>query len=142
MSRTDTSRLWISDNQWFALLERLGNPDASYPGPETRSDDRGRVPLSCRCIMRLEADPGQKTGTYLIRARNISEGGIGFVHDQPLPAGARCTIALQLPDGEGRIIAGHVVWCREFLQLDLATATFEVGVSFDEDSDLTQLKSA
>jgi len=133
-------RVWLSDQQWMSILERIERQARTPDEPETLArigeDERRepadpRRPLSARCLIRVGSH-GDEAGTYLVRTRNISAGGLGFVHNQDMRTGTRCTIALQLHDGKGMIVSGRVAWCREILQLEVDEATFEIGVQFDQ----------
>jgi hypothetical protein len=79
-----------------------------------------------RCLLRL-GYPGQSPGTFVVRSRNISTGGLGFVHNAYVEAGTHCAVALQSADGYGMIASGRIAWCR---RIDMEA--FDVGVSFDE----------
>ena len=135
------TRVWLSDQQWMAILERIERQSRSgnavrailpHEDPsERRGDGMDRQPLSAKCMIRI-GSPGHEAGTYLVRTRNISSGGLGFVCQHAFDPGTRCTVALQLSDGMGRIIAGKIAWCREVMQLEVEQAMFEVGVTFDQ----------
>lgn len=142
--RQETSRLWMSEEQWSTLLARIERASIQRPhaGPDRRGDDRQRYPVNFRCILRLEGSEKRGAGTFLVRTRNISRGGLGFVHHQTLVAGTRCTVALQGEDGQGRIMAGRVVWCQEVMQLEVETPLFQVGVQFDQPIDLEPLMTS
>ena len=136
--REDALRVWLSDQQWMSILERIERQSredrpvdfASAAAGERRQTDDPRQPITARCLIRVGAH-GEEAGTFLVRTRNISSGGLGFVHHHDLPPGARCTVALQLDDGQGMILSGRVAWCREVLQLEVEEAAFEIGVQFD-----------
>jgi len=107
----DTTRLWVSDQQWLAILKHVqrGNP---VDFDETERECRRmhtRGTFECRCLLRLSG----LAGTYIVRSRDISAGGLRFVHGQPLNPSTRCTIALQSDAGPGRILSAVVAWCNE-----------------------------
>ena len=128
--QTDTTRLWVSDQQWLAILERVqrGQP-ALEQGP--LDDDcrrlHARQAFECRCLLRLSA----QAGTFIVRTRDISSGGLRFVHGQPLRPSTRCTIALQSDAGPGRILSAVVAWCKEIEFFDPDVEAYEIGVKFD-----------
>jgi hypothetical protein len=130
-------RVWLSDQQWMSILERIER-QAQCDGQWVNVDEGGdrrdpqdpRQPISARCIIRVGAH-GEEAGTYIVRTRNISAGGLGFVHYHSLRTGTRCTIALQTDAGQGMIVAGRIAWCREVMQLEVEDATYEIGVQFD-----------
>ncbi|MEM7624289.1 MAG: PilZ domain-containing protein [Planctomycetota bacterium] len=143
----DTARLWVSDQQWLAILQRVehGRPDgeaddlAGGASDATGDREHARHALSFRCVIRL-APPEQADadhGTYLVHTRNISSGGLGFVHDHELHAGTRCTVALQPPRGRGMILSARVAWCREIGRVAEEALTYDVGVQFDRPIDIS-----
>ncbi len=131
-------RVWLSDQQWMAILERIERQAQTGEGrwldEEAEGDRRDRQdprrPLTARCIIRVGTH-GHEAGTYIVRTRNISTGGLGFVHHHDLRTGTRCTVALQTDAGQGMIVAGRIAWCREVMQLEVEDATYEIGVQFD-----------
>ena len=142
--RRETARLWMSEQQWLSLLTRVRQgvaPARSVGGLSGATGDRrhARHAPDFMCLIRLgPAGPeGTFQGTYQVSTRNISSGGIGFVHDRPLTRGTRATVALQPPAGPGLVLSGRVAWCRE---LDDATADgqplHQVGVQFDQPVDI------
>ena len=131
---TDTTRLWVSDQQWLAILERVqrGQPALdSTIGQENRRL-HPRKTYECRCLLRLNS----AAGTFIVRSRDISSGGLRFVHGQPLRASTRCTIALQSENGPGRILSAVVAWCKEIEFFDPDVEAWEVGIKFDDPIDI------
>ncbi|MEM6256859.1 MAG: PilZ domain-containing protein [Planctomycetota bacterium] len=131
---TDTTRLWVSDQQWLAILERVqrGQPAINA---STDSDCRrlhARETFECRCLLRLNS----AAGTFIVRSQDISSGGLRFVHGQPLRASTRCTIALQSDNGPGRILSAVVAWCKEIEFFDPEVEAWEVGIKFDDPIDI------
>ena len=143
----DTARLWLSDQQWLAVLQRVENGQAEPPAEDlaggasgaTGDREHARHALSFRCVIRL-APPEQEDadhGTYLVHTRNISSGGLGFVHDHELHTGTRCTVALQPPHGRGMVLAARVAWCRAISRVAEETLMYDVGVQFDRPIDIS-----
>ncbi len=127
----DTLRLWISDQQWITILEHIEQTSMDYEGLERRESGSDRHNRSFRCLLRLEAS-GDKPGIYLVRTRNISDGGIGFLHGLPIPTHTRCTVAMQADNGQGMIVSGRVAWCRQIsLEDDTQPPAYEIGIQFD-----------
>jgi hypothetical protein len=154
----DTARLWLSDRQWMSILRQVETGDAqtdpATPAPgdhvsggasdATGHRDHARHALSFRCVIRL-APPQRRNddhGTYLVHSRNISAGGLGFVHNHPLHPGTRCTVALQPMHGKGMILAARVAWCREVDRPAEDTLGFDVGVQFDRPIDISVFVTA
>ncbi|MEM9882346.1 MAG: PilZ domain-containing protein [Planctomycetota bacterium] len=144
----ETARLWVSDRQWLAMLRAVKN-DAGPPAEglarggsdATGNRARPRHAASFRGVIRLAPPerPGDDHGTYLVHSRNISAGGMGFVHDRPLRVGTRCTVALRPAEGRGLILAARVAWCRpvdEPAGDHHPEHAHDVGVQFDQPIDL------
>lgn len=128
--QTDTTRLWVSDQQWLAILERVQRGQPALEQSDMDDDCRRihtRKTFECRCLLRLSA----QAGTFIVRTRDISSGGLRFVHGQPLRPSTRCTIALQSESGPGRILSAVVAWCKEIEIFDPDIDAFELGLKFD-----------
>ncbi len=133
-------RLWLSDQQWMAVLSRLESQaspaDRPEPDGDRRDPDRPRYPLHLRTMLRV-LQPNGDRGTYLVALRNVSVGGLGFLSPEPLERGTRCTLALApYPHGHsgGQIVAGRVVWHRPVD--DLPFRAFEIGLQCEQPIDL------
>lgn len=132
-NRVDSTRLFVSDQQWLAILERVQRGQDMLPVQE--HDCRRLHPrqaYACRCLLRLS----DSAGTYIVRSRDISAGGLRFVHGQRLRPSTRCTIALQPEAGLGKIIAAVVAWCNPIEFLDEDIEAYEIGVKFDQSIDV------
>lgn len=152
----DTARLWVSDQQWLAILDRvergpsdeeLRRQSVDYAGGESDASghrEHARHAVNFRCMIRLA--PPQQTqddhGTYVVHSRNISTGGLGFVHDQELHPGTRCTVALQSSEGKGLIVSARVAWCRGISRIAEDVTTYDVGVHFDRPIDVSGFVAA
>lgn len=137
-AQTDTTRLWVSDQQWLAILEKVqrGGP-AEVAGADCRRLYE-RTDHACRCMLRL----GDAAGTFVVRTRDVSAGGLRFVHGHALRAGTRCTIVLQ-PDGAmGKILSAVVAWCSEIEYFDEDIEGYEIGVKFDQPIDVRKMLGA
>lgn len=143
---SDTARLWLSENQWLCILKQvergpLTDADLDLAGGEsdaTGHRQHARLAASFRCLIRLTPPTAHTTtnhhadhGTYLVHSRNISTGGLGFVHHHQLHPGTRCTVALQPHVGPGLIVPARVAWCRDIPRLAEDVTTHDVGVQFD-----------
>ena len=142
---SDTARLWLSEQQWMGLLTRVrtGNAREDRPGGlsgATGDREHARHAPDFLCLIRLGgggASSSGERGTYQVSTRNISAGGIGFVHDRELERGIRATVALQPREGPGLILSARVAWCRPLPETaGDAETLFQVGVQFDQPVDV------
>lgn len=129
-----TMRLWMSDQQWLSLISRIQHSRTPH-GVQRRREPR--VPVKLHCIIRI-TQRGAGSATYTVRTRNISSGGIGFIHDKPMMIGAMCTVALESADQGGRVVCGRVAWCRP---IPSAGGPCEVGLQFDQPIDIGPIVS-
>lgn len=142
---SDTARLWLSEQQWMGLLTRVrrGVARADQPGGlsgATGDREHARHAPDFFCLVRLGSggpSASGERGTYQVSTRNISAGGVGFIHDRALERGMRATVALQPRVGQGLILSARVAWCRPLPQgADDEIALFQVGVQFDQPVDV------
>jgi len=137
-STVDSTRVWVSDQQWLAVLERVQRgQDIEVPATDCRRL-HVRQSYTCRCLLRL----ADAAGTYAVRSRDLSEGGLRFVHGHPLRPGMRCTVVLQPEQGLGRILSAVVAWCNEIEFYDEDLEAYEIGVKFDDPLDTRSFVSA
>jgi len=137
--RDDTVRLWLSQRQWMTVLQRI---EQDTQAPDFADDDcqrsSPRLPAHehARCMIRL-GHPSPTHGTYLVKLRNISATGIGFLSAEPFEPKTRCTVALQDAQGHGLVCAASVVWSR---QVDEGLQS--VGIRFDQAIDAQRFHDA
>ena len=140
----DTMRIWVSDAQWHQMLERITEASTESLGsyaerktPASGARSHARIAGDFRCMIRLAGvngrDHDDAQGTFVVRTRNVGEGGIGFVHGSHVRPGAQCTAVLEPDDGSGLgwVLNGRVVWCRGLDVTDSEPELFNVGVQFD-----------
>ncbi|MBI1335561.1 MAG: hypothetical protein GC164_01210 [Phycisphaera sp.] len=89
-SRPDTRP--ITDAQWQAMLLKP-TPVTTAVTNERRGESRARHHGIARVFLELSGKDGSH-GRYLVRCRDISPTGIGFVHHQGAQAGTRCEVHL------------------------------------------------
>lgn len=70
----------------------------------------------------------------IVRCRNISIGGLGFLHGAYVHPGTRVVLTLVSANKQGYRINGTIIRCRH-----LTKTVHEVGVAFDETIDLESM---
>ncbi len=103
---------WASRNQRFIELRR----DARY---RYAVNDGIRVQLD------------DQSGGFIVRPRNISAGGLSFLHGSFLYPGAHCRIALRALDGDQVEVGARLARCR-----CVRGRIHEVAAVFDERIDI------
>lgn len=77
--------------------------------------------------------PSGGVGRFLVSTRNLSCGGLSFIHGGFLHLGTNCRIVLPRLDGRETVVLGRVVSCRH-----IAQRIHEVGVTFYEKIDVSE----
>lgn len=89
-----------------------------------------RFDLGGASIILIVQNQDGSRGVYIASARNISAGGIGFLHGEFLLAGSDCFVVLTPRNGAKATIRGTVRHCR------LAEpGAYDVGVQFSQEID-------
>jgi len=112
------------------LLDRL---DGKVEGSAVqRADRRSERRVDPRWAYRLPEITlrvehlGGGVSHLLVCGRNLSSGGLGFLHGGYLHPGSTCQFQLMNTDGMSEVLNGHVVSCRH-----VDGVVHEVGVQFD-----------
>ncbi len=120
--------LRLSDSQRQSLLAFLNSRRTAMPGPGQRGDER--VDFAVKGLMIQMRHPGGSSINYVVRPRNLSASGVGFLHGSFCYTGTPVELSLRSIDGERTAIYGHVVRCNHLQGL-----VHEVGVKFQEPID-------
>lgn len=124
----DTLRLPAEE---FRQLISSGHPASSRPNG--RREDRRRYQPPQGIVLEVE-HPGGSRARLLVRPRNISRGGVGFLHGGFLHDRSPCRVYLWLSDGGVFRVAAHVAHCRH-----VSGKIHEVGLKFATSVDLSRL---
>lgn len=120
--------LQLSEQQWgnlIAVMEAGKGP--TVPATRDRRDlDTVRYPFVRRAALRI-SHPGGTVTTHLVRTRNLSTGGVGFIHGAFLYPQTTCHVALQTRHGESVALSGQVGWCRH-----VSGKSHEIGVRLNQ----------
>jgi len=100
--------LRISDAEAQAVLRELDSAQPTLPGGDGRRHRRYAYHVPGGVGLQI---PGVSQ-TYLVRPRNLSRGGIAFLHGLYLYRGTACALVLRSLDGERVIVRGVVQQCR------------------------------
>ncbi len=127
----DAAHVWLSEQQWQSILEQVERQcqDVKLKGENQRCSPRLPAPDEAHCLVSMN-DPGLNNRTYLVKLRNISATGVGFLTTEIFESGARCTVAIKNGEGSGLMSAAQVVWHQP-----VGEELYEVGVRFDKPTD-------
>ncbi len=84
----------------------------------------------------IEARIDQPAGSTLrcrVKPRNLSSGGICFLHSNYVHSGTACMILLKTLKGEKVLVPGTIAWCKH-----ARGVVHDVGVKFDDEIDVGQ----
>ncbi len=126
----------ISLEKMHALLSDLRRRSGRQVERDQRQFPRYRFEEPMKLVAQVQHSGGT-VGHYLAQARNLSSGGIGFLHGNRLPAGTRCNIVLLQHDGEVVSIPGRVRHCTL-----VHDTIHEVGIEFDQPIELDSILGA
>src|SRR5262245_34695363 len=124
----------ISEEQWAALA---AVPDAGvlHIGQERRSQPRAEHRVVAQVFLGL-SNKGSKE-RYLIRTRDLSQNGIGFVHSKPVQLGERCEISLLTSDNRLLHRSGVVAACTP-----QGRSLYSVGIKLDKPLPAKEVEAA
>ncbi len=120
--------LHLTEAQWKALAERLNDTEPYQMG--RRRHER----LSYRKLIQIAVAiqlPNGQWAAYAVRSRNISEGGIGFIHGMFVHTGTACRVILKTSDGDTVCVEGVVKCC-----VLLTGNAHHIGVQFNQEIDI------
>lgn len=121
--------LHLSEREQQAILKHMA-ARPGHPENEMRRWTRHDYHLAIGLIATLK-HPGGTIITYLVRPRDLSSGGISFLHGAFVYPQTQCRFTLRGMDGLSMPVEGEVVRCRH-----VRGRIHEVGVRFNEPVDL------
>ena len=122
------NHLRLKPDERSKLLCRLDDAPTGRVGRDRRRYKRWEFRLSDIAV--LVQHPGGGVGRYLVCARNISAGGVSFIHGGYIHPGSECKIVLPRRDGAPLPVNGEIVYCRH-----VEGSYHEVGVRFTQEVD-------
>lgn len=114
----------ITAAQWAAMAAELAQPP-EHSGAERRSEPRTSKRQIAHIFIKL-GGWGKPTLRFLVRTKDISRFGLGFVHCEAANKGSRCRVSLVATDGKLVEVRGSIASCNK--QDD---GFYSVGVRFD-----------
>ncbi len=134
---TAIDRLRMSDSDRRKLLDLIERKAIIEAAKQTNPSDKNSDRRSIRVrvdMPNIHVDITQPSGSHAkfsVIPRNLSAGGMSFVHGQYLHQGTRCSITLPTLDGEQIYLNANAILCRH-----ITGVIHEIGVQFDETIDL------
>ncbi len=123
----------LSQRELAAVLEEIESLGGGEAVAQLRCEPR--VPLADAAPMLIRVShPGGSTVELVVKARNLSSMGIGFIIGSFLYAGTTVTVYLARRDGQPQAVPGRVVRC-----VHIRGLVHDVGVRFDKAIDLSQI---
>ncbi|MDX2116758.1 MAG: PilZ domain-containing protein [Planctomycetota bacterium] len=121
--------LRLNEQERRAALETIERRALSEPGRLSRREPRHRL----LDVDRLTVDigTGSSVCTALVVPRDVSDGGLSFLHGVFIYSGTHILIQLKTRDGEQMLVPGKVVRCTH-----VVGRVHEVGVKFDRPIDV------
>ncbi|MEO1129696.1 MAG: PilZ domain-containing protein [Planctomycetota bacterium] len=110
------------------LLEKMAAGNRPIENSRRR---QSRVAYRVADVAMAITHPGGTRGHYLVHCRNLSSGGMSFLHGGFLHIGAQCCIVLHTRGGDLKALMGTIRSCRL-----ITGQVHEVGVEFVERIDL------
>ena len=114
----------IEDNRVAAILDRLDAVDQGAK-KNRRGSERQRYRAE-QCVVHVQQPGANNSTPYVVATRNISAGGLSFLHGTFVHQGSECVLQLTKTDGAWQNVAGVVTYSR-YAEAGL----HEVGVRFD-----------
>ena len=119
--------LQMSEDDWSHLIADVEAARGPAVAPTMDRRDLDMVRHAYTRQFALRVTHGEAPATlHVVRARNLSAGGLGFFHGCFLYTGTPCHVALQTVHGEKVALPAKVSWCRH-----VRGQTHEIGVRFD-----------
>jgi hypothetical protein len=122
----------LTSEQISELMQDLDNA-ASASGNEQSCRLHERFPCRADAVIVKIEPHGLPSKQFVVPIRNISEGGVAFLHNTMLHQGTHCTIYVLLEKGRSFKTTGRVVRCRY-----LHGMIHEVGLKFDVEEPLVR----
>jgi len=128
--------LRLSERQQRALLAYL---DAQAGDTLDLDDQRidQRFDFSSSAVLVRIGQPGGTSGTFIVRPRNLSRTGMGFLHGGFCYPGSPCEVLLPTCDDARAVLSGRIIRCRH-----VRANVHELGLQFAQPIELGRFVQA
>lgn len=118
----------LTAEDWQKALEVAKNRRINgKPDQDRRDAKQSRHQTVRRCLLRV--DRGETApGIYMVRSRDISDGGMSLVHGGPVKPDTVCCVIIETEEGLSTAIGGVIAWCNPID--NTMPLAFELGVHF------------
>ncbi len=124
----NTLQQTLTAEDWHKALEAANIQRANGKPEEDRRDPkRQRHQTIRRCLLRVDRG-NTAPGIYVVRSRDISDGGISLIHGGPAKPESACCVIIETKEGLNLAIGGIVAWCNPIN--DTMPPAFELGIRF------------
>lgn len=132
----NTLRHSLSVEEWTQALETARSQRGQSPehfGEEQRSANQPRHQAVRRCLLRIDRGEDASPDIYLVRTRDISDGGARLLHGGAIEPDTICCIIIESNTGRSTAAGGAIAWCNPVK--GSSTPAFELGIRFYEPID-------
>ncbi len=135
----NTLRHSLSIEEWSQALQTVKTQHGQANSGHNTNDEHDqratgqpRHPAVRRCLLRV--DRGESApGIYIVRSRDISDGGIRIIHGGTLKPDTICCVIIESTTGQSIAVGGTIAWCNPVKGMD--TPAYELGIRFYETID-------
>ncbi len=118
----------LTIDQWQQALESAKRYRSELSFYEDRRDpSQTRHDTVRRCLLRVDRGDAAP-GLYVVRSRDISDGGIRIVHGGQVKPQSVCCIIIETENGQSIAAGGEVSWCNPIK--DDSVDAYELGIQF------------
>lgn len=118
----------LTEEEWEnALNAAKAQHTVEMPSQDRRNPSHIRHQTVRRCLLRVNR--GDVTpGLYVVRTRDISDGGLRLIHGGPIKPDAICCVIIETDGGQTLAAGGNIAWCNPIS--DTNPPAYEMGISF------------
>lgn len=132
----NTLRHSLSADEWSQALQtakaQLGQ-EPKHVDQDQRASHQPRHQTVRRCLLRVDRGDDATPGIYLVRSRDISDGGARILHGGPIDPDTICCMIIESTTGQSTAVGGTIAWCNPVKGTD--APAYELGIRFYEPID-------